>query len=188
MALKSWDLFLISLLLAVLSQVAEAAGSAEAKTTQIEVENTELLPISAEVARQQLQNLMDQGMDLLVSELVHSGTFYPFAIMLGHDGDIRLIGTPADQRGEDPQAVVSALVKTAQKLAKQKRVQAVAFFMDYVASRRDTGFSQAGIRVELDHIQPDSLSVFIPYSITTDKKLRLMTPQYNPGKNVVFQP
>jgi hypothetical protein len=138
------------------------------------------------VARQELQSLMDHGMELLVPELVDSGTFYPFAVMLGHDANIRVLGIEPSERNNDPQVMVAALVKKSKQLAKENRIRAVAFFMDYVASRRDTGFSQAGIRVELDHIHPDALSVFIPYSITSDKKLRLMTPQYNIGKNVVF--
>lgn len=143
-------------------------------------------PISSQVARQELQALLDQGLDSLAPELAAKGTFFPFAVMTGHDGEMRMIGTEVHQRQNPPDHVVKALVDKTRQLAQERRIRAVGFFMDYVAERRDTGFSQAGIRVELMHIQPDALSVFIPYSVTGDNKLRLMTPQYNQGKNVVF--
>lgn len=146
----------------------------------------EPLPQSSQVARKELQKLLDEGLQLLAQELVEKGTFYPFMVMLGHDGEMRLIGTPISLRNDNPEKAVDALVQKAKGLAHDKRIRAAAFFMDYVATRNDTGFSQAGIRVELDHQHPDALSVFVPYSITEDKKLRLMTPQYKSGKNVVF--
>lgn len=147
-------------------------------------------PVSSTVARKELQSLLDSGLDLLIKELVNNGTFYPFVAMLGHDGEVRLIGTPAALRVKNASATaaVDALVATVKKLAEEKRIRASAFFMDYVATRTDAGFSQQGIRVELNHIHPDALSVFVPYAITDDKMLRLMTPQYSPGKNVIFKP
>lgn len=146
------------------------------------------LPVSSRAARQELQSLLDQGLKMLASELVAAGTFYPFVAMLGHDNEVRLIGTPATLRVSNPDQAVQALVEKTRVLAGERRIRAAAFFMDYVATRQDTGFSQAGIRVELNHIHPDALSVFIPYSITDDKKLRLLTPQYKKGKNLVFDP
>jgi hypothetical protein len=145
-------------------------------------------PVSSKVARMELQSLMDSGLKLLAQELVDKGTFYPFVAMLGHDGEIRLIGAPASLRVDDADAALNSLIKKVKALAQEKRIRAAAFFMDYVATRQDTGFSQAGIRVELNHIHPDALSVFVPYSVTADKKLRLLTPQYKKGKNVVFDP
>ncbi len=145
-------------------------------------------PVSSKVARAELQELMNTGMNMLAKELVEQGTFYPFVAMLGHDGEVRLIGTPAALREKDSNAsaAVDALVSKAKTLAHEKRIRAAAFFMDYYAQRTDAGFAQPGIRVELNHIHPDALSVFVPYVITDDKKLRLMTPQHSPGKNVVF--
>lgn len=143
-------------------------------------------PVSSRVARRELQSLMDEGLKMLAQELVAEGTFYPFVAMLGHDNEVRLIGTPASLRVDDPEQAVQALVEKTRLLAQERRIRAAAFFMDYVATRQDTSVSQPGIRVELNHLHPDALSVFIPYSITDDKKLRLLTPQYNKGKNVVF--
>ena len=146
----------------------------------------EPLPSASKMARKELQTLLDKGIESLATELVQSGTFYPFAMMLGHDGDMRLIGIPAGLREASPNAVVLALVEKSVALAAEKRMKAVAFFMDYVGTRQDTGMTQAGIRAELNHQLPDAISVFVPYFITTDKKLRLLTPQFKPGVNKVF--
>ena len=143
-------------------------------------------PVSDKKARQELQQLMDKGLAMLAQELVSTGTFYPFAAVLGNDNEIRLVGISAAERSAAPDAALAALVKRIKTLATERRVRAAAYFMDYVAQRADTGYSQAGVRVELNHRHPDALSVFVPYSVTSDKKLRLLTPQYRPGKNLTF--
>lgn len=133
-----------------------------------------------------LQRLMDKGIEALAPELVSHSTFYPFAAILGHDNEVRLVGVPANERNASPEQMLAQLVKRIRVLAAERRIRAAAYFMDYVAKRQDTGFSQPGIRVELHHRQPDAMSAFIPYSITADKKLRLLTPQYKAGKNLTF--
>ena len=143
-------------------------------------------PVSSKIARQELQTLLDEGLRMLAPELVENGTFYPFVAMLGHDNEIRLIGTPVSLRENNAERAMEALVQKTRQLAEQRRIRAAGFFMDYVATRTDTEVTQPGIRVELNHIHPDSLSVFIPYIITGDNKLRLLTPQYKKGKNIVF--
>lgn len=174
-----------STLSAVPSAVPEASEASEDTEKPAGVSQP---PVSSKVARKELQALLDEGLKMLAPELVDSGTFYPFVAMMGHDNEVRLIGTPVSMRIDDPDRAMEALAKKAKKLATERRIRAAGFFMDYVATRTDTGFSQPGIRVELNHIHPDALSVFVPYSITRDKKLRLLTPQYRPGKNVVFSP
>ncbi|RLT94416.1 MAG: hypothetical protein D9N14_16305 [Ketobacter sp.] len=143
-------------------------------------------PVSSKIARRELQTLLDEGLRMLAPELVEQGTFFPFVAMLGHDNEIRLIGTPVSLRDGHPERAMESLVKKTHQLASERRIRAAGFFMDYLATRTDTETSQPGIRVELNHIHPDTLSVFIPYMITSDKKLRLLTPQYKKGKNLVF--
>lgn len=142
---------------------------------------------SSRQVRRDLQQLMDKGIEALAPELVASTTFYPFAAILGHDNEVRLVGVTASERAASPEQMLAALVEKIRALAEQRRIRAAGYFMDYVAQRQDTGHSQPGIRVELHHRQPDAMSAFIPYSITADKKLRLLTPQYKAGKNLTFE-
>ena len=138
-------------------------------------------------AREDMQLLVDKGIQALAAELVEKNTFYPFAAILGHDNEVRLVGVSASERKATPEQMLAALVQKVRTLAQQRRIRAAAYFMDYVAQREDNGVSQPGIRVELNHRHPDAMSAFIPYSITADKKLRLLTPQYKPGKNLTFE-
>lgn len=142
--------------------------------------------LSSGKTRKDLERLLNEGLAALAPELVKSGTFYPFAAILGHDDAIRLVGVNAQERAAEPEQVLAALVGKIQQLAGQRRIRAAAYFMDYVAQRQDAVVNQPGIRAELNHRQPDAMSVFIPYSITADKKLRLLTPQYKAGKNLTF--
>ncbi len=142
---------------------------------------------SARKIRKDLQLLVDKGVEALAPELVKSHTFYPFAAILGHDNEVRLVGVTAAERSVDPEQALAALVKKIRQLAAQKRIRAAAYFMDYEAHRQDNGIGQPGIRIELNHRQPDAMSAFIPYSITSQQTLRLLTPQYKPGKNLTFE-
>lgn len=141
---------------------------------------------SSRQVRKDLQRLVDEGIKSLAPELVAAGTFYPFAAIMGHDNEIRLVGVPVQERAATADQALAALVEKVRQLAAQRRIRATAYFMDYLAQRQDTEVTQPGIRVELNHRQPDAMSAFIPYSITPDKKLRLLTPQYKPGKNLTF--
>lgn len=183
-----WMRWLV-LLASLLSFPLQAAGNDDAQETvesSVPPVPASRPPVSDKKAREELQRLMDNGLSMLAQELVSTGTFYPFAAVLGNDNEIRLVGISAAERNAAPDVALAALVKKIKTLAAERRVRAAAYFMDYVAQRADTGYSQAGIRVELNHRHPDALSVFVPYSVTSDKKLRLMTPQYRPGKNLTF--
>lgn len=133
-----------------------------------------------------LQLLLDRGIESLAPELVAQGTFFPFAAVLGFDQEVRLVGVSASERNAAPETVLIALVEKIRQLAVERRIRAAAYFMDFSAQRNDTGVAQPGIRVELHHRQADAMSAFIPYSITADKKLRLLTPQYKAGNNLTF--
>lgn len=142
---------------------------------------------SSRQVRRDLQQLVDKGIAVLAPELVAQGTFYPFAAILGHDNEVRLVGVPVSERNATPEQMLVALVEKIRALGAERRIRAAAYFMDFVALRQDTGHAQPGIRIELHHRQPDAMSAFIPYSITADKKLRLLTPQYKAGKNLTFE-
>ncbi len=181
-----WTLVLLLALGGGLPDSAQAAADEQVEASVPPVPSSRP-PVTDKKARQELQNLLDKGLSLLAPELVEKGTFYPFAAVLGNDNEIRLVGVPVSERKADSGAALNALVAKIKTLAQERRIRAAAFFMDYVAQRKDTEYSQAGVRVELNHRHPDALSVFVPYSVTSDKKLRLLTPQYRPGKNLTFE-
>lgn len=176
---------LVMLLSQTLALAAET-GTEQVESSVAPAVNQQQTSSDAKV-RKDLQLLVDKGLEALAPELVEKHTFYPFAAILGHDKEVRLVGVSASERNATPEQVLAALVIKIRRLADQRRIRAAAYFMDYVAQRQDNGVSQAGVRVELNHRQPDAMSAFIPYSITPDNKLRLLTPQYKPGKNLTFE-
>lgn len=142
---------------------------------------------TSRLAKADLQQLADKGIEALAPELVANGTFYPFAAILGHDKEVRLVGVSVTERNAAPEKVLAALVDRVRQLAVERRIRAAAYFMDFMAQRNDTGVLQPGIRIELHHRQADAMSAFIPYSVTSEKKLRLLTPQYKAGNNLTFK-
>ena len=140
-------------------------------------------------AREELQNLIDEGLFIASEQLRDIGTFYPYGVIMEANKEIKLVGIPAAEADKpEPKQTVDALKKALTGLVKKKRLRAVAVFSDFVAIRNDTSVRQSGIRVELEHQYPDNLFVFLPYIISPDKEVHLMTPQYMPGTLTIMPP
>ena len=164
--------------------------SVEAVAAPVPLEAAHLGPnniSSVEGARQELQQLLDETLGLATTELNKKATFYPFLAGLTPKGSIELVGIPTDKQRPDPETAIKALRKAAQQLVSKNRYRAIAIYVDYVAERKDTAIKQPGIRVELEHVFPDALSVFIPYFVHSDNRITLMTPQFMPKKVSLFE-
>lgn len=143
-------------------------------------------PTTAEEARKELQQLLDETLSLATEELYKKATFYPFLAGINMKGQVELVGIPESKERPAPRTAIKALRKAAQQLSRKKRFRAAALYVDFVAERKDTAIKQPGIRVELEHRFPDALSVFIPYFIHSDNRISLMTPQFMPVEPKLF--
>ena len=174
-----------SMLLVLLCLIAipfEGNAAAESERVEMAAQPRMTKQMSPEQARGELQRLVDEAIFVASQQLNDIGTFYPYAAVMEANGEIKLVGVPAEQEGKpQPQQTLKALKKALLQLSKKKKYRAVAIFVDFVAKRKDTGGRQPGIRVELEHRLPDTLSVFLPYIISQDGTVSLLTPQYMPG-------
>ncbi len=160
----------------------EGYAAAESERVERAAQPRMTTKMSPEQARGELQRLVDEAIFVASQQLNDIGTFYPYAAVMEANGEIKLVGVPQKQEGKpQPQQTLKALKKALLQLNRKKKYRAVAIFVDFVAKRKDTGGRQPGIRVELEHRSPDSLSVFLPYLIAQDGRVSLLTPQYMPG-------
>lgn len=160
----------------------EVLATEESERVEMAVQPGMSSGMTPERARSELQRLIDEAIFVASQQLNEIGTFYPYGAVMEPNGQIKLVGVPAKQEGRpNPTQTLKALKKALRQLSKKKNYRAVAIFVDFVAKRYDTGGRQAGIRVELEHRLPDNLSVFLPYLITPEGTIRLLTPQYMPG-------
>ena len=173
-------MLLVLLCLAAIASVGGAA--AESERVEMAAQPRMTKQMSPEQARGELQRLVDEAIFVASQQLNDIGTFYPYAAVMEANGEIKLVGVPAGQEGKpQPHQTLKALKKALLQLNKKKKYRAVAVFVDFVAKRKDTGGRQSGIRVELEHRLPDTLSVFLPYIISEGGTVSLLTPQYMPG-------
>lgn len=146
-----------------------------------------LAPVSSvAAAREELQQLLDGSLMIAARQLREQGTFYPFLAGLTDAGKIQVVGMPASEQRPQLDVMLQALRKAARQLTRQQRFRAVALYVDFMGVRRDAQIEQPGIRVELEHRFPDSLTVFVPYFITPDREIRLLTPQFMRGAHPYF--
>lgn len=143
-------------------------------------------PTTPKEAREEIQILMDKSLSMAIKQLEQDGTFYPFLAGLNDVGVVELVGVPVTLERPSPDLMVEALRRAGKQLARKKRFRALALYIDFVAERKDTLIRQPGIRIELEHAFPDNLSVFIPYMRNQKRQIRLMTPQFMPGKQRMY--
>ncbi len=175
-----WTVLLV--LLCLIFIPLEGFAAAESERVERAAQPRMTRQMSPEQARGELQRLLDEAIFIASHQLNDIGTFYPYAAVMESNGEIKLVGVPAKQEGKpQPQQTLKALKKALLQLNKKKKYRAVAIFVDFVAKRKDTGGRQSGIRVELEHRLPDTLSVFLPYLVSQDGTVSLLTPQYMPG-------
>jgi len=169
----------VTLYLLLVMDMAWAEEGRDVKATPAAVS---IAPVTEIEARAELQRLMDSSIFIASQQLLEEGTFYPYAAVMEVSGDIKLVGVPAKQDDKPtPRQTIKALKMALEQLAAKKQYRAVAIFVDFVAIRKDTGGKQAGIRIELEHRFPDQLAVFLPYYVSPDGDVSLLTPQYMPG-------
>lgn len=143
-------------------------------------------PATRKDIQKQWQQLLDQTLSLVTSQLAHSTSFYPFAAVQYIDGQIRIVSAQNSQGTQSPRNALLQLRKELTTLARNGRLAAVIYYADAIVTRKDTGLRQMGIRLKLDHHSGDSMEGFLPYLREENGALKLLTPEYRPAKNVTF--
>jgi hypothetical protein len=109
--------------------------------------------------QQELDQLLEAALGFAQRELAKRGEFYPYAVVVRHDGDTELVAGPTDETNDrPPSAAVVAACRTA-LIERRDQLRATAL----VANLGLPDGSDA-VQVELEHSEGSAITVLLPDS------------------------
>lgn len=115
---------------------------------------------ASQQAQDDLDELLNAGLEFAQQQLATRGEFYPYAVAIRNDGQTECIGVVPDSEDDYPistdafDACMEALTAT------RKHIRAGAI----VADVRVPELGSDAIRVELEHADGHALTVLLPYT------------------------
>jgi hypothetical protein len=111
-------------------------------------------------------------MDTLLAESIRAATyflgknaeFFPFAVALGADGQVRHLQEYTAEEQPDSEALIVLAQEALRGLAAEGKVRAVALVSDVRIRRAEAG-EQDAIRVQLEHARGRPVTCYLPYRL-----------------------
>ncbi|MGQ0464422.1 MAG: hypothetical protein ACT4QG_03775 [Sporichthyaceae bacterium] len=125
-------------------------------------------PIEApsDEVQEELNGLLNVALEVAADQLSTVGEFYPFAVALGLDEEVRLVAP--DMGGEEHPDSEMVLARCFEALASAHGdVRAAAVTADVWLNEADTD----AVRVDLEHVDGLALRILLPYSKSADGEL-----------------
>jgi hypothetical protein len=119
-------------------------------------------------------------MDLLLAEAIRAAVhglreraeFFPFALALVADGQVRHIQGGTGEEQPDAAELITVAEQSLCELAATGRVRATALVSDVRIRRPETGESSDAIRVQLEHARGQPITCYLPYSLEAGQVVR----------------
>jgi len=115
--------------------------------------------------KEQVEQLMNEGIPFVKQMLSEHGEFYPFGVALMADGKIRHVGAKGDSEHPRSQDLLDILFVALRDGAKDGKYKAIAVFIDVRVPRPTDGRKVDAVQVGLEHRDHYCADVFFPYTI-----------------------
>jgi hypothetical protein len=113
--------------------------------------------------REEIQALLSYLLPFAEEQLAKTGEFYPYAAVVGADGDLAAVSADT---GEDQPDVGDLLVSLHAHLTEQAAdgsIRACGIAADVTLTDPDSGETTDAVQVELDHAEGDAVDIYVPY-------------------------
>jgi hypothetical protein len=115
-------------------------------------------------AKNQAEQLMNEGIPLAQQLLREHGEFYPYALGMAHDGTIKHVAATDGTEKPKSKNLISILEESFQDDVKRRLYKAIALFLDVVVQNPNTNTKTDAIQIGLEHIDNYCVNIFVPYS------------------------
>ncbi len=121
-------------------------------------------------SREEMNDLLDNGMRSAIHFLEKSGGFYPFGVALRADGKIAHVAA-WDGKSEHPQSddILALLYQALRQGAQKGEYKAVAIVTAMTIPKTPTDTPRDAVRVQIEHPDAAPVACFLPYSIERGK-------------------
>jgi len=115
--------------------------------------------------REQMDNLLDEGIRLALYLLGKNKEFFPFAVAIDRNEKIKHIEAYTGEEQPPSDAVIELLQRGLRANAERGEIIGAAIVADIRLRERDSGDSQDAIKVEIEHKQASPVTCYLPYSL-----------------------
>jgi regulator of RNase E activity RraB len=121
-------------------------------------------------ARQEMDDLLDNGIRSAAHFLEKSGEFYPFGLALRPDGEIAHVAA-WDGKSEHPKSddVLVLLYQALRQGVENGEYKAIAIVTDVTIRKTPNDPPRDAVRVQIEHPDAAPVACFLPYSIENGK-------------------
>jgi hypothetical protein len=137
-----------------------------------------------EVARKELQALLEAAVDVATDLLTEASDFAPFALAIRNGQEDILHLEPEDDDPGSPEDVLALLHAGLGDRAAAGEVRATAVVSDVTVADEDDELVSAAIHVGLEHASEEPVVCVVPYDL--GDAVELGEPVFEPGASHVF--
>ena len=136
--------------------------------------------------KQDVETLMNEGIDLAKRMLASDGEFYPYGAAMTADGEVLSVAIEGDEDYPASKDVLLDLINHMQRQASIGEYKATAIFYNATMRRNEEDSETDVIAVALDHKDAYSVVVYHPFELTGDDVV-YGTLSASRGRNEIFQ-
>jgi hypothetical protein len=117
--------------------------------------------------KEEIAQLLKYLLPFAEEKLNRDGEFYPYAAMVGANGELKSVSAAAGQQPDAADLLV-ALHQELREQAAEGSIRASGIAADVVLTDPDSGETREAVQVELDHAEADPVDVYVPYENAAD--------------------
>ena len=136
--------------------------------------------------REDMDTLLDEGIEAATQFLEENGEFCPFAVVLSTDGEVRYLQCEPDDEFTQSEGLIEITENTLKSLAESGEVRASALVSDvFIHGKDESDPDTDAIRLSMEHITTGAVTCYLPYTIEEEEIVmgQLVAEE---GESVVF--
>jgi hypothetical protein len=115
------------------------------------------------VSRDDIDQVLDDGVKTAVHFLEKSREFFPFSVIKTREGDVRHINVWDKDEQPNSERVIELLRAVLKASAERNEIMCVAIISDARFKDTTTGLDSDAIRAEIEHARGESINLLLPY-------------------------
>jgi hypothetical protein len=138
-----------------------------------------------EMSREDMNELLDDGMRTAAHFLQLRGEFFPFAVIKTSTGEVRHVQALLDDPRPDSDQVIASITSSLRQTARSGQCVSAAIITNTRLTDRIAGTTSDAIRAEIDDIDAEPVVCYVPYELNSGE-LKLGEVKASVGSRTIF--
>ena len=116
--------------------------------------------------REDMDILLDEGIEAATQFLEENGEFCPFAVVLSAGGEVRYLQCEPDDEFTQSEGLIEITENTLKELAESGEVRATVLIADvFIHGKDESDPDTDAIRLSMEHITTGAVICYLPYTV-----------------------